>query len=73
MFEAQQKSTGTSYTMTVALLLVALVFSPTVVVYTWPLGYLGVSLALACSVVCIGLAWLNWKRFAQLSILTIES
>lgn len=69
MFDAHQKSTGTQYTMTIALLLVAFVFSPAVLFVLTPIGYVSVSLAIACSVLCVGMAWSNWKN----SKLTIPS
>lgn len=69
MFDSQQKATGTQYTMTIALLLVAFVFSPAVLFVLTPIGYVSVSLAIACSVLCVGLAWGNWKN----SKLTVPS
>jgi hypothetical protein len=73
MLQASEKSTGTGYTTTVAFLLVAFVFSPAVLIVSRPLGYVSVSLAIACSVVCIILAWVNWKRASQISIPSIAS
>jgi len=72
MFDSQQKPTGTGYTATVALLMVAFIFSPAVLIISRPIGYLSVSLAIACSVICSALAWLNWKKASQLTIPTIE-
>lgn len=66
MFEAQQKSSGT--TTTVAFLVVAFVFSPAILVVTRPLGYVTVSLAIACSAACVVLAWLNWKKSSRLDV-----
>jgi VIT1/CCC1 family predicted Fe2+/Mn2+ transporter len=71
MFRASEKSTGTGYTTTVAFLLVAFVFSPAVLIISRPLGLVSVSLAIACSALCITLAWMNWKRSSQLSIPSI--
>jgi hypothetical protein len=71
MFDTQQKSTGTGHTLTVALLAVAFVFIPAVSVMLWPLGYLSASLAIVCSLLCVTLAWLNWKKFSALSIPSI--
>jgi len=62
MFESQ-KPTGT--TTTVALLAVALVFSPVVLFFSRPVGYVSVSLAVACSVVCASWAWINWKKSSR--------
>jgi hypothetical protein len=72
MFDAQQKSTGTRYTTTVAFLVVAFIFIPAVLVISRPVGYVSISLAVACSAVCVALAWVKWKNSSQLSITSIE-
>ena len=64
MFRNHQKSTGTSYTTTVAFIAAA-ILSPVALVAS---GFATVPLAIACSVVCLGLAGLNWRRSSQLSI-----
>jgi len=68
MFNPCQKSTGTSYTTTVALLIVAVVFSPAVLVASRPIGHVALSLAVACSSLCVALAWVSWRKSSQLSI-----
>jgi len=68
MFDPCRKSTGTEYSLTVALLAVAFIFSPAVLVASRPFGCLSVSLAVACSAMCVTLAWVSWKRSSQLSI-----
>ena len=73
MFDQNQKSTGRDCTMTVALLSVAFIFSPAVLAVSRPVGYLSVSLALACSGLCIAIAWVNWKRYSRLSIPSLEA
>ena len=73
MFDPQQKSTGTGYTTTVALLAVAFIFSPAVLMISRPIGYVSLSLAIACSAICLALAWANWKKSSQLSIPSIET
>ena len=73
MFDSQQKTTGTQYTTTVALLLVACVFSPAVLAVTRPIGYVSLSFATACSALCLLLAWLNWKTSSRLTIPTIAN
>ena len=62
MFDSSQRSTGTGYTTTVALLAVAFIFSPAVLFLSRPFGYGLASLAVACSALCMALAWVNWKR-----------
>ena len=73
MFASQQKSTGTQYVITVALLAVAFIFSPAVLVISRSFGYTGIVLAVACSTVCVALAWINWKKHSQLSIPSLET
>jgi hypothetical protein len=73
MFRADQKVTGTGYTKTIFLLSVAFIFSPAVLVISRPLGYMSVSLAAACSALCVAWAWLDWKRSSQLSIPSIAT
>jgi hypothetical protein len=73
MLESYQKSTGTGYTTTITLLAVAFVFSPAVLFISRPIGYVSASLAVACSVLCAGWAWINWKKSSQLSMPSIES
>ena len=71
MFDPQLKSTGRQYTTTVALLAVAFIFNPAVLVAERPFGYLFLSLALASSALCVTLAWVHWKRSSQLTIPSI--
>lgn len=71
--ESSQKSTGTGYTTTVALLILAFIFSPAVLIASHPFGYVALSLAIACSAICAALAWVNWKKFSQLSIPSIAN
>jgi hypothetical protein len=71
LFDSQQKYTGTRYTMTVTLLIVAFIMSPVALMASRPLGYVSVGLALACSVVCSAMAWFNWRNHSELTIPSI--
>ena len=71
MFDTQQKATGTGYTTTVAFLVVAFIFSPAALIFSGRFGYISVSLAIACSTLCVALAWLIWKKSSQRSIPSI--
>jgi hypothetical protein len=71
MFDIQHKSTGTRYTMTAALLLVAFIFSPIVLIASRPFGYVSVALALACSALCVAWAWVNGNKYSALTIPSI--
>ena len=68
MFDLALKSTGRQYTTTGALLAVSFIFIPAVLVAERPFEYLFLSLALACSALCVTLAWVQWKRSSQLTI-----
>ena len=71
MFALNEKPIGTSYTATVALLILGFIFIPAVLIVSHPFGYLSLSAAIACSVVCFALAWINWMKFSRLSISSI--
>ncbi len=73
MFDTSQKSTGTGYTTTVAFLVVAFIFSPAFLLFSRPVGFTSVALAITCSLLCLGLAWINWKKSSQLSSPSIVS
>lgn len=70
MFEAH-KSTGTTYTITVAFLAVALIFIPAVLAVSRPIGLASVALGFATSVCSLILARIFWKRSSQLAIPSI--
>lgn len=73
MFEPTAKDSGTQYTQTVALLVLAFVFSPVVLMLSDRLGYVSISLAATGSTLCILLAWLNWNKHSRLTIPSIET
>lgn len=71
MLKTQERSLGTLYGVTVALLLGALVFSPLLLIAIRPFGYLSVSIALVCGLLCTALAWLAWRKHSDVTILSI--
>jgi hypothetical protein len=73
MTDSHRKSTGTEYTRTVALLVLAFLFSPAILIVSGQFGYWPVSLALASSALCVALAWVNWTRYSQLTIPSLET
>jgi hypothetical protein len=74
LLDSYQKPSGAQYTGTVAFLVSSLIFGPAVLVLPrLSLGYLSVLPALALSLLCIALAWLNWKKYSQLAIPSLES
>jgi hypothetical protein len=68
MFDSDQKSTGTGYTTRVALPIMAVIFCPAVLVASRPVGYVSLSLTIACSALRVTLAWVNWKKSTRLTI-----
>jgi drug/metabolite transporter (DMT)-like permease len=68
MFDSDQKSTGTGYTTTVALFIMAFIFCPAVLIVSRPVGWVSLSLAIACSALCVILAWVNWNKSSRLTI-----
>lgn len=73
MFDPHQKPTGTRYSMTVALLVVAFIFSPAVLYVSRPFGYASLALVLACSALCVVLAGIHRKKYSQLTIPSLET
>ena len=71
MFDSNQKSTGTRYTTTVGLLIMAFIFCPAVLIASRPVGYVPLLLAIACGGLCVILAWVNWKKSSRLTIPSI--
>jgi len=71
MLDSNQKSSGTAYTSTVALLAIAFVVIPGFLLLSKPLGYASLLLAISCSALCAVLASVTWKKSSQLSILSI--
>ena len=71
MFDPQLESAGRQYTRTIAFLSVAFIFSPAVLFLSRPVGYLSLALAFGCSVVCVNLARINWKRYSRVSLVPI--
>lgn len=73
MFDSHEKVTGTQYSTSAALIVLAFLVSPAILILSRPLGYLSVSLALALSIMCITLSWLTWKKYSQLTVPSLES
>lgn len=62
MIDYRQKFADTQYASTVSLLILALVFSPAVLVLSRPFGGASVSFAAVFSALCIASAWFAWTR-----------
>ena len=72
MLDSQQKFTGTRYTGTVALFILAIVFVPAVLIISSPVGADSIALAAICSASCLGFGWRNWKKHSRLTIPSLE-
>ena len=73
MLVANEKSTGTNYTATAALLIVAFVFIPAILIASRPIGDFSLAAGIIGSVICIGLARRNWMRSSHLSTSSIAT
>jgi hypothetical protein len=62
MFASEEKSRTPK---TVALLAVAFIFIPGLLVMSRPFGYVSLGLAIACSGLCVVMARVNWKKSSQ--------
>lgn len=71
MFAPARRFTGTNYTATVALAIVALIFSPAVLFLSGQPSYGSISVAIVFSAICLALAWFSWSR-SQLTIASIH-
>lgn len=68
MFDTHQRYTGTQYTATVALLVMAFVATPAAMLLSRPLGYGSACLAVAFSLFCCAWARRQWMRQSELTI-----
>lgn len=73
MLDPHQKQTGTRYTAIAALVIAAAVFSPAVLALTRPSGQAPIALAIAFSATCLAVAWLDWSKYARLTIPSIAT
>lgn len=73
MSDPQEKETGTQYTLTVALLVCAFVFSPMLFLMNGQYGWRFISMMLVCSACCSVLARMSWKRHSHLTIPSFET
>lgn len=72
MPDSQQKPTGTRYTATVMFLTIALVFTPAALLFSHPFGYVSISIATVCTLICLTLARVSWTKYSQVSIPSIS-
>lgn len=73
MLRSYQKSTGISYARTVALALTGIVASPVALFLSRPVTSASALIALAFTMVCMTLAWDQWRRKSGLTILSITT
>ncbi|MDX1984515.1 MAG: hypothetical protein SFV51_29860 [Bryobacteraceae bacterium] len=73
MSDSQQLYAGTRYTTVGALLAAGVVFSPAMLLLATPVGYVSVSVAVACSTLCVALAWANLRWYSRLTIPSIAT
>ena len=63
MFDSFQRPAGREYTVTIALLAVALIFIPALAAVSQSWSYFA---ALGASVLCLTVAWIHWKGLGRL-------
>lgn len=68
MFKDFQRPAGRDYTATYALLAIALVVNPVLVLMSRPIGSLQLALAVMLSAGCLALSWASWKYHSHLTI-----
>ncbi len=73
MLDSPRKSTGIGYTATVALLTMAFIFIPAILIVSRPFGYGALSMAIGCSALFATLAWIFWKKSSRRFIPSITS
>lgn len=73
MFDSHLKSTGRDFVATVALLAVAFVFSPVLLIASRPFGNWSIPLGIACSALTAAWAWVQWQRSSKLFVPSIEA
>lgn len=71
MFDTSERSTGTQYTTTVALLVMGCVFTPAVLLLSRPVEALTIWVAVGCSAVYLLSSRLSWTRYSRLTIPSI--
>jgi small-conductance mechanosensitive channel len=71
LFDPQLNSTGREYTTMVALLVIAFIFIPVLLLVSSPSGYFMLSLAISASAICVVLAWVSWKKSSQVRVPSI--
>ena len=69
----QQRFTGTDYTGTFAMLVIAFVFTPATLMVSGSFGLGSMSLSFAAAAFFSGLAWLNWRTYSTLTVSSILS
>ncbi|MBI4894100.1 MAG: hypothetical protein HY821_26010 [Acidobacteria bacterium] len=73
MFYPTTKATGRSYTATIALASVAVVFIPACILLSAPVTPATARVAVAASAGFLTMAWGNWRRNSRLTIPTITA
>lgn len=72
MFDSHQKSTGRDYSLTAALLAFGIMLVPALLLANHSVSRMALILSSIGSLVCLCVAWLNWRRNSKLTIPTIE-
>lgn len=71
MTDSRRIYTGADYTLTIALVTFALIFSPALLILSGPVTFLPVAVGSAFSALCLALACVSWTRFSTLTIASV--
>ena len=72
MFDSETKYAGRHYTTTIAWIAVAVDFIPAMIFAVRP-TYVTLGLALICSVICLAMAWVSWRKSSRLETAAIAA
>ena len=73
MSKSAEMRTGTGYTMTVALLVMAFFFCPAIWMASRPVSGIFLSVTIVCGVLFATLAWITWKKSSRLTVPSITT
>jgi hypothetical protein len=71
MFDSPNTA-GTTQTTAIPWLVIAFIFIPAVLILSRSFGYLPLSVAIACSMTCLAVAWVNWRKYLRLTMRSVS-
>lgn len=68
---SNEKLTGTSYAAPVALLILAFIFIPAILLASRPYGDIALAVAVGSGAICIGVARTKWMKSSELATCSV--